>query len=142
MPAALFALCLSVSAGAQEPAVGDLVVRVEGLEVQTGTLKLTLFDDAEAYPKRSEAAVRRIDIPVRGEAVDAKFVGVPFGTYAVSVHHDENGNEELDTTFLGIPREGLGASNDATGFMGPPKFDAAAFSIASSEVSITVHMAY
>ena len=28
----------------------------------------------------------------------------------------------MDTNFLGIPKEPIGTSNNATGFMGPPKF--------------------
>jgi len=47
--------------------------------------------------------------------------------YAVSVFHDENYNGKLDTNLLGIPREGVGASNDARGNFRPPKFGAAAF---------------
>jgi len=41
------------------------------------------------------------------------------GKYAVSVFHDENSNGKLDTNFLGIPREGVGASNNAKGHFGP-----------------------
>ena len=36
--------------------------------------------------------------------------------------HDENSNEELDTNFIGIPKEGFGFSNDAFGKFGPKKF--------------------
>ena len=35
--------------------------------------------------------------------------------------HDENGNGKMDTGFLGIPTEGVVVSNQAKGFMGPPK---------------------
>jgi uncharacterized protein (DUF2141 family) len=42
-----------------------------------------------------------------------EFPGVAPNTYAVSVFHDENSNGKLDTNFMGIPREGVGASNGA-----------------------------
>jgi len=37
--------------------------------------------------------------------------GIPPGTYAIACYHDENDNGKLDTNFLGIPKEGTGASN-------------------------------
>ena len=42
---------------------------------------------------------------------------------AVACYHDGNGNGKLDTNMLGIVKEGMGASRDAKGSMGPPKFD-------------------
>jgi len=47
------------------------------------------------------------------------FPGVAPGRYAVSVFHDENSNGKMDTNFIGIPREGVGASNNAKGHLGP-----------------------
>ena len=42
--------------------------------------------------------------------------------YAIRYIHDENRNEELDINILGIPKEGLGFSNDAFGKFGPKDF--------------------
>lgn len=58
--------------------------------------------------------------------------------YATSVFHDENSNGELDTNFMGIPREGVGASNGAKGHLGPPKFDAAAFRFAGGRLDLKI----
>jgi uncharacterized protein (DUF2141 family) len=41
--------------------------------------------------------------------------------------HDENDNKKMDTNFIGIPKEDFGCSNNATGFMGPPKYEDAKF---------------
>ncbi len=53
--------------------------------------------------------------------------GLPPGRYAVQAFHDENGNGSVDQGLFGIPREGVGFSNDAAIRFGPPKFDEAAF---------------
>ena len=50
---------------------------------------------------------------------------IPPGTYAVKLHIDENENGELDTNFLGIPKEQYRVSN-YTLFL---NFDAASFSL-------------
>lgn len=71
-----------------------------------------------------------------------EFSGITAGTYAVSVFHDENSNGKLDTKFMGIPREGVGASNDAKGHLGPPKFDAAALRFSGDRLDLTITIHY
>ena len=44
-------------------------------------------------------------------------------SYAIRYFHDENSNKELDMNFLGIPKEGIGFSNDAFGRFGPKDFE-------------------
>ena len=41
---------------------------------------------------------------------------LPRGKYGVIAFHDLNGNEKLDTNFMGIPNEPYGFSNNARGF--------------------------
>jgi uncharacterized protein (DUF2141 family) len=55
---------------------------------------------------------------------------------------DENSNGKLDTNFIGMPREGAGASNDAKGHMGPPKFGAASFPYRGERLEFTIHVNY
>ena len=70
------------------------------------------------------------------------FSAIKPGIYAVSVFHDENSNGKLDTSFLGIPREGVGASNGARGHLGPPKFDAAAFQFSGGRLNLEIAIKY
>ena len=83
----------------------------------------------------------RVNSTISDKEAVCEFSGIALGTYAVSVFHDENSNGKLDTNFMGIPREGVGASNDAKGHLGPPKFDAAAFRFPGGrlEMKITIH---
>jgi uncharacterized protein (DUF2141 family) len=57
------------------------------------------------------------------------FKAVPTGTYAISYIHDANNNGEMDANFMGIPKEDYGCSNNAKGFMGPPKWEDAKFEL-------------
>ena len=49
------------------------------------------------------------------------------GTYTIAFYIDKNGNEKIDTNFLGVPKEQFGFSNDVMGRFGPPSFEAASF---------------
>lgn len=62
---------------------------------------------------------------------------LPEGVYAIKLFLDLNGNGEMDTNFLGIPKEPFGFSNNAKGKLGPPSFDAAAFQVReATEIAI------
>ena len=69
-------------------------------------------------------------------------LGVAPGTYAIAVFHDENSNGKLDSNFMRIPREGVGASNAAKGHFGPPKFDAAAFHFVGGRPELKITITY
>jgi uncharacterized protein (DUF2141 family) len=60
----------------------------------------------------------------------------------VSVFHNEDSNGKLDTNFTGIPREGVGASNNAKGHFDPPKFDAAAFRFSGGRLELKITIIY
>jgi len=98
-------------------------VEIGGLRNDKGKVMCALFSSAGDFPKRADKAVMRSAATIAGGHAVCEFSGVATGTYAVSVIHDENSNGKLDTNFIGIPREGVGASNNAKGHFGPPKFD-------------------
>ena len=50
-----------------------------------------------------------------------------YGEYGISVFHDVDDDGELDTNWIGIPKEPVGMSNDAKGSMGPAKYQDAKF---------------
>jgi uncharacterized protein (DUF2141 family) len=75
-------------------------------------------------------------------ATTCQFSGIAPGTYAVSVFHDENSNGKLDINFIGIPREGVGASNNARGHFEPPGFDPAAFQFPRGRVDLKITFTY
>lgn len=109
-----------------------------------GLAWVLLFSDAQAaaYPKRRKEALRRIDVvPHQGVATVA-FEGLECRAYALAVVHDENGNGKLDTNFLGIPREGLGASRNARRMFGPPTFDDAKVLLRAARTVLPITVVY
>jgi uncharacterized protein (DUF2141 family) len=56
------------------------------------------------------------------------------GKYAFKFIHDENMNDKLDTSWLGIPKEGFGFSNNPSMTFGPPSFDKTVFELNESIV--------
>ncbi|MEY2669640.1 MAG: hypothetical protein RJA59_2278 [Pseudomonadota bacterium] len=124
------------------PGTVTLVVAVEGLKDDQGRVQVALYASEDGFPTRPEKAIRQASVPISGGRARAVFEGLAPGGYAAAAYHDENGNGKLDTGFLGIPSEGLAASNDAKGFMGPPSFEKARVEVAPGDAQITVRVAY
>lgn len=117
-------------------------VGITGLRNDKGQVLCALFSSASDFPKKAENAVAPARSGIsHGHAV-CEFPGIASGTYAVSVFHDENSNGEMDTNFMGIPREGVGASNNAKGHLGPPKFAAAAFHFSGGRLDLKITIDY
>jgi uncharacterized protein (DUF2141 family) len=68
--------------------------------------------------------------------------GIEPGVYAVQAFHDENGNLDLDRNFLGMPKEGMGFSNDAPMRFGPPRFEDAAIAIGARGAATRLRLRY
>lgn len=117
-------------------------VEVIGLHNVKGRVSCALYSSAVGFPKDSQKAIGRDTSSISDQKASCEFSGIAPGTYAVSVFHDENSNGKLDTNFLGIPREGVGASNNARGRMAPPKFGAAAFQYAGGRLNLKITVNY
>ena len=123
----------------------DLEVSVEGLRSDEGEARIALYKRVPDLPFPDEGgAIAGLVSPADPGGVSVIFTDLEAGEYAIAAFHDSNGNGELDLNILNIPVEGYGFSNGAVGFMGPPSFDDAAFTIGSDEerLSVVVPVAY
>ncbi len=113
-----------------------LTVNIAGLNSNKGTLMVAVYNKKENFLKKQfKGALSKIE---NNKAIIV-FKNLPKGEYAVSFVHDENDNKKMDTNFLGIPKEDYGCSNNATGFMGPPKYDDAKFQLSENKsIDITI----
>jgi uncharacterized protein (DUF2141 family) len=132
-----------VAAWAQDAGGSNSIkVVVAGLHSNVGEVDCALFGSAEGFPGDYGKAIKTTKSKIENGQGVCTFSGVAPGDYAVSVFHDENGNGKLDTNFLGMPKEGVGASNDASGHFGPPRFDDARFSYKGGLQALTIHVRY
>jgi uncharacterized protein (DUF2141 family) len=132
----LFFLSLAVQAQS------DLAVQIENLRNDQGVCRVYLFDQAAYFPNGAEKALASKVVKISGDKASLTFERVPAGTYAISVIHDENNNSEFDTNFLGIPKEGYGASKNALPSLSMPSFKENAFVVSNLPVNILIKIAY
>jgi uncharacterized protein (DUF2141 family) len=137
----LFLLTAFLAQG-QSPQVNIIHLEIGGLRNGNGQVFCALYSTPDGFPKDSEKAVARIKSAISDKKAVCEFSAIAPGTYAASVFHDENSNGSLDTNFMGIPREGVGASNGAKGHFGPPKFAAAAFNFSGGRFDLKITINY
>jgi len=111
------------------PAAGtvpaELTIELERLRNRKGMIHACLTRSEAHFPDcAGDADAVRLSVPAAKAAL--RFQGLPRGTWALSIVHDENGNGKLDK-FAAIPREGFGFSGNPPIRFGPPRFDEARF---------------
>jgi uncharacterized protein (DUF2141 family) len=129
--------------GAFAQQAGSVTVKIEGLKGKEGVALVALYESAETWLKVPKAA-QVVRAKITGSALTVELKGVKPGSYAVSVIHDENKNDELDMRWLPYPKpkEGSGASRDPDAKVGPPKWDGAKFEVAAEGAAVSVTVKY
>ncbi len=94
-----------------------LTIEVASFENTKGVLRVCVTDQKDDFLKSCTFSKT---VVVKDEAVSLKIENMEKGNYAVSVYHDENNNDILETTGLfGIPIEPYGFSNNPSMIFGP-----------------------
>ncbi|MCP4868639.1 MAG: DUF2141 domain-containing protein [Proteobacteria bacterium] len=142
MPRALLLLSMLLLSAPSSAPAGDgvtLTIPVSNLRhVGQGELVVLLYREVARIPFDPSTAFLRTSAKVTGATLTVTLPAVPPGDYALSLCHDLDGDGELRTNFLGIPREDVAISNGAKGGpAGGPKWEVAAFAVGSEDQTVT-----
>ena len=135
----LFAVAWGALAGAFPAAAANLTIHVGNVLPAGGILRLGLYDAAR-YPDDNSRPVASADVPAIAPETVITLHNVPPGTYAIQTFQDVNGNDRMDTSWIGLPLEPFGFSQDATPFLSKPGFDAVKFTIGTADATQTLHL--
>ena len=119
----------------------NLRAEISGLRNNRGNVRIAIFNSRDGFPDNPDKALLVKIIPVKNNVVIVTFDAILMGTYAIGVIHDENGNNKMDTNWLGVPMEGYAVSNNIIGKYGPPDFDDAKINLTHT-MSIEINMVY
>jgi uncharacterized protein (DUF2141 family) len=91
-----------------------LKIRVDGCRSEAGQVFICLWETATNFPKCEQGnSAKRVAVKIVGGVAEASFDGLIEGkSYAVSAHHDENGNGTVEKNAFGIALEGIGISGN------------------------------
>lgn len=107
-----------------------VTVTVSGIENTKGSFSVAIFKEKAGFPKDHEEAWQRKRVKAKNGKVEVQFTGIPHGGYAISVFHDENNSGKAETNLIGLPKEGVGISNNLIhNVPPPPSFKRASFKV-------------
>lgn len=115
----------------------NLTINVSNLKDNTGVLVAELYNSKENFLKKAYKTGSSV---IKVNTALVQFTGIPTGEYTVLVYQDKNSNGKLDKYFIGMPKEPVACSNNAKGFMGPPKYEEAKFNVGATDTKITIKM--
>ena len=122
------------------PVPGVLEIKITNIENGSGTIYIAILDSAEDWLKSDSESKPFRDATQTVSSTDNLLVSIgdlPPGKYAISLFHDLDGDAEMDTNFIGYPKEPFGFSAPM-GKFGPPKFDEAAIEFSGENDSVEI----
>ena len=99
---------LMISLSATLFAQGKVEVTVKNIQELKGTIRMAVYSGEDNFMQKELTSK---DVKVTGKEVVVVFENVKAGEYAISTYHDVDNNKELNTGFMGIPKEPYGFSN-------------------------------
>lgn len=114
-----------------------LLLKVTNIKKVQGDIYIAVYDNAEDYMENRFAEAIA---PVKSEGELETELKIPFGKYAVTIFHDVNSDTELNTNFLGIPKEPYGFSNNPKSSFGPPSFEQSLFEFIEDGQQIEIEL--
>jgi uncharacterized protein (DUF2141 family) len=125
VPLIVFFGIIFLSAGTI-PADG-IRLSVTNLRNDRGFILISLFREGAGYPDKPALAFKTDKVAIYDKKAVIIFPDMPAGTYAISILHDENNDQQMNKNALGLPKEGYGFSNNVMGAFGPPSYKRASF---------------
>ncbi len=98
-----------------------LVLKISNIQKMQGDIKIGVFKSESSFLKE-DLAVKNYSIKVIKNTAILTISDLPKGEYAISMFHDENSDNKMNTNFIGIPKEPYGFSNNVKPKMSAPKY--------------------
>lgn len=118
---------------------GSVEVAVQGVRNTRGVVRVALCTSAEFL---GDHCAYNAAVPAQRGTVLVRLADVPSGAYAAQAWHDEDNSAHMDRDLFGIPRMGVGFSNDPPLAFGPPKFDDAQFAVEQKVSRASLQLRY
>jgi uncharacterized protein (DUF2141 family) len=148
-PSVICVICLLMisfaSSASEDPeSVLNTALRVEvtGLQSAEGNIYIAVYDSKDTWLGEETVLEKQVVI-VEARSEDGLVsteLDLPPGEYALSIYHDTNDNGDLDTNFIGIPKEPVALSNNARPKFGPPKYKDAVFTLGEEPLTQRISM--
>ncbi|MEM6348137.1 MAG: DUF2141 domain-containing protein [Bacteroidota bacterium] len=136
-------LCLGLSSAPPvQKAQKNISITVHHIRSEKGMIRIGVYDRADTFNKEPVSTHAFPKTGIQNGELQCQFKLGP-GKYAFSLLDDENGDNEMNYNFVGIPTEGFGFSRDAKiQLMSPPDFEDCALQVGSGKHEWRIKVRY
>ncbi|PKL84898.1 MAG: hypothetical protein CVV22_10565 [Ignavibacteriae bacterium HGW-Ignavibacteriae-1] len=140
----LITFVYAITLFADSPKTGTIIVEVEGFGNEKGIVFSHLYSEqlAEFFPTKSSKSLHKRIVKVNNFRATIIYENIQYGTYALTVHHDEDDNKRMNRNFIGYPKEGFGLSNNPTIFLSVPDFDECKFELRKDTIVVKIKLKF
>lgn len=129
-----------VKEGACDDKPYSIQVSVLNVREARGTITVDVHDDDPAKFLKSGGKLARIRVPAVEGETNFCIVLPKAGIYALAIYHDRNGNTKLDKTWIGLPSEPFGLSNNPPKRLAMPKHRDSAFEVNGPRTPVMIDL--
>jgi len=132
-------LALHGQAASAQGKGGKITLEIEGFKSKEGQAIISVYNSDDSFLEMEQAA-KTMKLAISGNRMTVTVEGLPAGTYAIGVLHDEDKNGKLKQWLgFGPPKEGVGMSRNPDGF---PKFDKCKFKLDAADMKLPIKIKY
>lgn len=132
--------CLSLLSGLTNVQSGTLVLHIENVQDTKGCLQIALFNSAETFLIDEKAAYTKTIYHETSGKIKVELTGLPYGSYALAIFHDEDGDGKLDKNLFGIPTEPYTFSNNPKIKWRGPQYEESKFEFNANNTSLVLQL--
>ncbi|MFT6747662.1 MAG: hypothetical protein ACJAZ2_002019 [Glaciecola sp.] len=119
-----------------------ITVNIKGFKNKQGQIDLALYNNKNQYTDNPWKDFHVQKSTSKNGIITFILKDIVKGKYAITFLDDENSNKEMDYSFLGLPEEGFGFSNNVKpGFLSAPKYEKCTFDIYTDK-ELTLNVQY
>lgn len=118
---------------------GTLKIEVNNITEKKGFIMVAVYNSSSTFMEEDEMFIGK-EFKVTKTGTMLIEIELPYGDYALSFFQDLDNNNELNTNFIGIPKEPVAFSNNAKGRMGPPSFEKAKIKFKKNGQQISIDL--
>ncbi len=134
-----FSLILVFLFGSAITKAQNIEVVFSGIRSSEGRIRLEVFIDEQGFEKEKGIMIKYFKkTNLLDGVMNVKF-DLPPGTYGLALLDDENNDDKMNYSFIGLPKEGFGFSNYYLSGLFKPKFEVFKFTVIKGQ-SQKVHM--
>jgi uncharacterized protein (DUF2141 family) len=114
--------------------IGSVKLTISNIEEKKGFIRIGIYNSADKFPEKGKA-FKNYSLKVDNNTILTTISNLPSGYYSIALYHDENLDKECNLNFIGIPKEGIGFSNNIKPITSAPSFDETKFYVKTKSTS-------